>query len=700
MDRSNTLSGRWRLVVELVGVFAVYVAAGKLGLAFAVVNPSASAVWAPTGIAIGALLTLGMRVWPAILLGAFVVNVSTAGSPIVCLDIAIGNTLEALLGAYLVQRLAGGRRAFASPNRVFRFALGAVLVAPMVSATIGVTSLALGGSAEWSNFGTIWFTWWLGDAAGALLVTPVLVLWNGPRLSMTRRQAIEAAGVTLAVVAGGLAVFVGLHPLDGKGYPIELLAMPLLVWTAVRFGPRATASANALLAAIAVLGTVQGSGPFGSFLPSESLPLLQTFIGVAALTSLVLAAAVRRQQRAEETTRATEEQLRLIEERRQAEAALRDAQAIAHLGSWSWDIEADVVAWSAEMYRVYGVEPGQFDATYESFLEHVHPNDRDGVSHTIGASFSSREPFDFVHRIVRPDGSERTLHARGAVVIGPDGAPVRMVGTGHDITELVQAAEERAALSREQTARAQAEAAVRERDTFLSVVAHELRTPLTGLRLASQMLERDVASAVEPSPLLVRRVERVNDAVEKLVQLVGRLLDVSRVEAGRLAIQPVPSEVTGFVADVVERYRPQAGSTPVELHTNGPVQATLDPMRVEQVLVNLLNNALRFSPAGEPVVIDVAQPSPEGVRIAVSDRGPGVAAEHRDRIFERFYQVDSSTRGTGLGLGLYISREIARLHSGQLWVESAALGGARFVLELPATRPPADLLDEELGPAS
>src|SRR5216117_3671214 len=176
----------WRLVPLTIAYFV----AGKLGLSLAFVNASASAVWPPTGIALAATLLLGYRVWPAILLGAFLVNATTAGSVWTSLAIASGNTLEGLVGAWLVTRFANGRNAFSRAPDIFAFAALAGFLSTTVSATIGVTSLSLGGYASWDRFGAIWLTWWLGDVAGALVVAPVLILWGTNRVALTRTRAL------------------------------------------------------------------------------------------------------------------------------------------------------------------------------------------------------------------------------------------------------------------------------------------------------------------------------------------------------------------------------------------------------------------------------------------------------------------------------------------------------------------------------
>src|SRR5437879_3351113 len=160
----------------IVALAAIYFIAGKLGLKLATISASATVVWPSSGIALAAFLVLGPRLWPGILLGAFLVNVTTAGSVATSLGIGVGNTLEGLLGAYLVKRFAHGRYAFDRAPDIVKFAALAGIVSTTVSATCGVTSLVLGGFADWANYRDIWLTWWLGDAGGALIVTPLLVL--------------------------------------------------------------------------------------------------------------------------------------------------------------------------------------------------------------------------------------------------------------------------------------------------------------------------------------------------------------------------------------------------------------------------------------------------------------------------------------------------------------------------------------------
>ena len=297
----GTMGRRLSYAGVVSALTAVYFLAGTLGLKLAFVHPSATTVWLPTGIALAALLVLGSRVWPGVLLGAFLVNVTASGAIGSSAGIALGNLAEALLGAFLVNRYCGGVRAFQRVPDVFRFALLAGMTATLVSAAVGVTSLCLGGHAPWSAWVSIALTWWLGNLGGNVIVAPLVILWlTGSATSWTRRHAIEAGLLLLALCLVGEAVFGPLLPIAERRYPLQFLAVPLLVWAAFRFGPRETATAAFVFGGIAIWGTLHGFGVFAREAPSESLLLLQAFLGVITIMALTLAAAVLEQRRAHE----------------------------------------------------------------------------------------------------------------------------------------------------------------------------------------------------------------------------------------------------------------------------------------------------------------------------------------------------------------------------------------------------------------
>ena len=278
----------------------VYFIAGKFGLMLASLHVSASPVWPPAGIALGALLVLGYRAWPAIFIGAFFVNVTTAGNVVTSLAIASGNTLEALCGAWLVNRFAGGTTVFDRPQAVFTFALAAA-VSTIIGPAFGVTSLALAGFADWANYGAIWLTWWLGDATGDLLITPLIILWSIPsKRRWNRREAVEVGILLLLLFVFSEAVFGGWLTISAKNYPIAFICGPIVIWTAFRFTQRETASGIFILSAIAIWGTLHGFGPFLRETENQSLLTLQSWTAVLTITAMALSAGMAERRRAEE----------------------------------------------------------------------------------------------------------------------------------------------------------------------------------------------------------------------------------------------------------------------------------------------------------------------------------------------------------------------------------------------------------------
>ncbi|MEY2485852.1 MAG: hypothetical protein QOH39_1500 [Verrucomicrobiota bacterium] len=290
---------RIRHLPTIVGLSVAYVIAAKLSLKLASLHASASPVWPPAGIALAALLVLGYRAWPAIFIGAFIANFTTLGNTATSLCIASGNTLEALCGAWLVNRFAHGSNAFERVADVFKFA-SAVLASTVVSPTLGVTSLALGGFAGWGNYSAIWLTWWSGDVTGELVIAPLLLLWSlPPRWRLDIKRDIEVGSLLLLLLFLAEVVFGGWFPITAKNYPISFVCGPILIWTAFRFSQRETATGIFVLSAVAIWGTMHGVGPFVMENENQSLLLVQTSTAILAITALALSAGMAERRRAE-----------------------------------------------------------------------------------------------------------------------------------------------------------------------------------------------------------------------------------------------------------------------------------------------------------------------------------------------------------------------------------------------------------------
>lgn len=457
----------------LVAVAGIYLAAAKVGLSLAFVNRSATAVWPPTGLALAAVLVLGYRVWPGILVGAFLASVTTSGSVPVSIVIAVANTLEALFGAWLVRRYANGRNAFERSSDVFRFALLAGAVATLVSATIGVTSLVLGGLARWEDYGPIWLTWWLGDGMGALIFAPVLILWaNEPGLNLSGRRVVEAL---LALVAATLIALITFSALlsDGmKGVPIQFGLFPVLVWLAFRFRQREVASVVLLISLLAVAGTVNGYGPFVLASENVSLLLVQTYLGILALTGIGVAAVVSERRLVSDALRRSRDELerrvqertnslssaveelgtQVAERKRTADALQRSERRIREIieampvAVYVCNAEGLITSFNPSAARLWGREPklldtqdrycGSFKIHYLDGRDMPHAESQMAQVLRTGAPQRNQEIV-----IERPDGARATALVNALPLTNEEGELVGAINCLIDITERKQSEE-------------------------------------------------------------------------------------------------------------------------------------------------------------------------------------------------------------------------------------------------------------------
>jgi PAS domain S-box-containing protein len=309
---------------DLVGtglLSVIYVGTATLGLSLDAVSSIATAVWPPTGIALAALTLYGARLWPGIAVGALLANI-WAGVPAVAAGgIAVGNTLEALLGAFLLQRVVWFHPALDRLRDVLGLVILAAGFISPVSATIGVTAGWWGGVISPAAYTKAWWTWWLGDAMGALIVAPLVFVWStGTRRPVPRLQLVEGGALLVTVVGISLIVFGGLW--TASELEISYLVFPVLTWAALRFGPSGVVGALSLVSVVAIVGTAHGMGPFTRDTVHASLLWLQAFIGVVSVTSLVLAAAVAERERAET------QQAQLYQEAREARATTEESLAL------------------------------------------------------------------------------------------------------------------------------------------------------------------------------------------------------------------------------------------------------------------------------------------------------------------------------------------------------------------------------------
>ncbi|HEY6996615.1 MAG TPA: MASE1 domain-containing protein, partial [Candidatus Binatia bacterium] len=305
--------GHRSIVGELTKILllaAVYFCAGKVGLCWAHVHTSVTAVWPPSGIALAVLLIWGGRLWPGIFFGAFFLNIFTQGTVLTALGIATGNTLEALFAAWALNTFANGAKAFERARNTFRFVVLAPVLSPVVGATVGTASLILTGFARPEQFGAIWLTWWLGDAVGELIFAPFITIWLTQPFPQTKpKRVIEASGLLILLSAVGHFVFMRAD----SSSPEYLVMLPLL-WATFRFGQRGAVTSALVMSVIALAGTLYGVGPYAGADPNESLLHLQSFMSTLEIAALVLASVLSEAKRAEQRLEVQESISRVLAE--------------------------------------------------------------------------------------------------------------------------------------------------------------------------------------------------------------------------------------------------------------------------------------------------------------------------------------------------------------------------------------------------
>jgi signal transduction histidine kinase len=508
-------------VGAILALCAIYFSTAKLGFSLAAVNGFATLVWLPSGISVAALLLFGYRLWPGITLGALLANFSNGAPLFVAIGIAIGNTLEALVIIYLLKR-KGFSHDFDRLKDVLLLALLAIPLGSLVSATVGVSSLLLGKVIALSSYPVTWSTWWMGDMISILLLTPFLLTWsNWSHRNASLKQIAEMGALTMFTLAVGLVVFLGPLQPGQRSYTLTYLVFPPLIWAALRFGSRGTLSAILALSILAIVGTLRGLSPFSVNSPSESLLLLQSFMGIVAITSMILAA--------------------VTAERR---------------------------------------------------------------------AFEQRK------------------------------------------------------------------------DEFISMASHELKTPLTSLQGYTELLHMkfEQQGHQEAAHYLAKMMIQI----DKLSRLIADLLDISKIQAGKVTFTEEDIDVDTLICEVVENMRYMTSRH--QICIEGKVQRKIvgDREHLEQVLINLITNAIKYSPCPEQIIVR-ATSTHDTLTINVQDFGIGIPKAHQEKIFEQFYRIYGNKDRTypGLGIGLYIAHQTIKRHGGKIWVKSVEKEGSTFSFSLP-----------------
>lgn len=673
---------------QLLALALAYIGLGKLGQAISPVSGFATLVWPPAGIALAALLLGGYRLWPGIALGALGLNCWLGAPLLVACGIAAGNTLEAVLAAFVLRSIPGFRSSLDRFQDVIGLAVLAAGVSPILSATAGVTSLTLGGIVAQADSARTWITWWTGDLLGVLLVAPLLLTWHGgPRLSLISFAKVAEA-IALGVFLITCAVLVFGQEQEEQAlvhspvfYPYLLFIS--LIWAAVRFGVRGAATCMFLLGVIVVGGNAFGLGHFlREEDPTQRLIALSGYIFTASLTTLALGAVVSERERSRWLLNESESLLRSI--------VHGTGDAV-----YAKDVLGRYVIMNAPGARLMNLPAeaivGKEDFALFTEAEARHLREVDQEVMRTGKPLESEEHLSI-------GGQARVYHTTTTPYRDSAGKLLGIIGISRDITERrriemeLGRLEERkrveqehaVLLARERAAHAEAQDAARAKDEFLAVVSHELRTPLQSMLGWAQVLrEKRVDERMRQKGL-----ETIERNVKTQALLIEDLLDISRVVSGTIRLDRQPMHLGPVVEVALAHAMLPADAKSIRLEASidpdvGELQG--DPGRLEQVVSNLLANAVKFTPNGGRVGVRLVRDG-KAVRLVVEDNGRGISPEFLPHVFDRFRQADSTTTRShgGLGIGLSIVHHLVARHGGTVKAESEGENrGATFTVTLP-----------------
>ncbi len=644
----GTLSGLSQTIAVSELQVAVMGIAPGFGLAALLLKGRSLAV----GVAIGALLGAIIQGWPGGMTVAW----------------AIAQTLQVVVTAVWLKRLQFRPSLERLRDVALLMAVGtgvAVLLSLLMQAAI-VQSIGLDLSNR-LNFSEITWLLAMSNITGLATITPVCLAlcdrrYDLPREEFRRRsfkRYLEICLLLMASVAIGWFVFCSRSRAQSYELPLEYLPFPILMWTALRFGKRGTVSINLIIATMAVWGILRNSGPFlvQARTVTQAVLSLGAFITVVSIASLVLATTLAGQQRAEASLKRNQ-------------VRLQNAQRITQLGNWDLDLRTGDMYWSRELSDIFGWTAPR-SPNRQQLESALHPQDKANVCQAYQDLLEHEQPFCVDYRILRTDGEERLVRERAVIFQN------YAIGSLQDITELQRWLELK-------EAKEAAEAANRAKSAFLANMSHELRTPLNAIIGYSELLEEELSDLDNPD--LIQDVQRIHSSGQHLLTMISDILDISKIEAGRIALNYDIFEVQSLVDTVLSKVSLliHANNNTLEvIYKNSPGCVYGDAQRVRQILLNLLSNAAKFTMSGQIQLIILQKKSI--IRFIVSDTGIGIPEEFHKRIFQPFSQADSSSTREhgGTGLGLAIASQFAEMMGGNLSVDSHIGQGATFTFDLP-----------------
>lgn len=783
----------WQRTVLLnILIIGLYVLLGNASFYFAR-NISSPPLWAPGGLALGLVIVFGLsQTILGLFVGMSVLALQRWNPDLTTFGFVLSNLLEVIIASVLLKSFGGGKYRFKSQKDIFGFILISAILAPFVSSTLAVGVLYTGNLIPDSGIQTIWVTHFINDCLGILVVTPLV-------LSFFSRDMRKVNGWEAIILYTTLAIAVD-WSFSGPSIR-KFLIIPLMTWSALRFGFRGISIGTIIVGFIAVWKSHQMGGLFERRSLDIDFLIIQFLIGALSIVGYFMATVVEAQETANEKeielsikddalaildqslhkspigfalidkdlkyirvnealakingiepnehlgktvaeivpglsdkvipiikdvlntgrshtnipfsgftpcnaqkfmagilsyypvrhpttqeifavafsfqdiTELSKVQTLLTENQER----MRFAQEAGRIGAFEWNVETNRILWTPELENIYELSPGDFGGFYENWLVWIHPSDVAEFNLEINHVLLEEKELNYEFRIITSSDQIRWILARGRVLTENDGTK-KLIGINIDITEQ-KATEQKLRLTEANLLHA-----LSVRDEFMAIASHELKTPLTSLKLANQFFQRGMVKEDGYNCKIATFIERNCVQIDRLTRLVDDMLDISRIRTGKFSLKKESCELSQMLNDIINRCKDQfesSGSGLPVIENMEAAKGEWDPLRIDQVFTNIITNAIRYG-QGKPIQISLKNHQ-ESVRVIVKDQGLGIPKSDQDKIFRRYERGLLAREVSGLGLGLFISKQIIDAHGGSIMIESEVNQGATFIVDLPRT---------------
>lgn len=796
-------SPRIRYLIHLTGLSLAYTLLAAWSMRYFAPAGEASLIWPASGLGLAALLLGGARYWPVIFVGELLGSWLITGTLALSIGFGIGNVVGGMAGMYLIRHLhRGGLMRLQQPSDFFVLAAGAS-IASLIAALAGSLSFW-----QWGSYAQDWTAnivhWWQGDVLGILIVTPVAlairyrhpIAWR-PQLIM---EALVLGTMTIVLCIDSVPVELELFVLAER----EAGFFILVVWAALRFGLSGVLLLICSVVLLILQQYVQSPPQVINYAFNAQLEHFWIFVFTLSVVGITLALNVR--------ALAAEKGLALgaLAAEEDINARFSQAQTLSQTGCWELDIPSGQLVWSDEIFRIFEIDKQLFGASYDAFLNAIHPDDRAMVQQAYESSLQNHTRYEITHRLCMKDGRIKWVAECCETYYDNAGNALKSIGTVHDIT-LHKQKEDAALIANEArlraifetvtdaiviineqgiiemanppcekifgysceemcsahisllmparyaqehdsylaayaqqgrfgvvgmqreisarrgngeefpieiclertminnqpayvgvirdiTERKKAEAALRDakvqaetanlaKSQFLATMTHELRTPLNSVLGMLQLVLMEDITERQRSCL-----QTGQKSGQHLLDMINNILDYTKIEAGKVELRPTDVNLYELVQGIVAIFSPQADDKHLQLSLD--IAATVprhiqgDALRLKQVLINLLQNALKFTPQGQIQVTlgwRECDHADGCLHFEIRDSGIGISREECRQLFQLFYQVDNSItrRFGGTGLGLAICRQLVELMGGRIGVDSEPAQGSVFWFEIP-----------------